>query len=325
MTERHDEKVRNVREELLSDNWYVLKKVTFDYRKEDGTWETQSREVYDRGNGAAILLYNRFKGTVILTEQFRMPTYRNGNATGMLIEACAGLLDDETPEASIVREAEEETGFRVDRVRKVGEAYMSPGSVTEMLHLFVAEYDDGMAVGKGGGLEEEQENIAVLELPFPRALAMIDSGEIKDAKTMLLLQYARQHGLFEPEPVPKPLHVLVAGPYRSGTGDDPALIERNVRFMNEVALQVYEAGHMPVLGEWYALPLIATAGSARTGDAIFDRIFHPSAVRLLDHCDAVLRVGGASGGADEMVRIAEAKGKPVYRRLEDLPKLQPSE
>ncbi|WP_309121519.1 GDP-mannose pyrophosphatase NudK [Paenibacillus sp.] len=309
--------VRIVNEELLSDNWYVLKKVTFEYEKSGGQWETQSREVYDRGNGATILLYNRVKQTVVLTNQFRMPTYKNGNPSGMLIEGCAGLLDKETPEASILRETEEETGYRISSVQKIGEAYMSPGSVTEILHFFVAEYNDDMAIGAGGGLEEEQENIEVLELPYREALQMVENGDIRDAKTILLLQYAQLHNLLQAPP--KSLHVLVAGPYRSGTNDDPALIRKNMEHMNDIALQVYEAGHLPVLGEWYALPLIATAGSTALGDDMFTRIFHPSSIRLLDHCDAVLRVGGASAGADEMVRVAKEKGLLVFERLEDLP------
>ena len=316
VTKRHPQ-IRIVQEEVLSDNWYVLKKVTFQYEKSDGRWETQSREVYDRGNGATILLYNRQKQTVVLTNQFRMPTYKNGNPSGMLIETCAGLLDKETPEASILRETEEETGYRITSVQKVGEAYMSPGSVTEILHFFVAEYNDDMAIGAGGGLEEEQENIEVIELPYRQALQMIESGDIRDAKTILLLQYAQIHNLLQASP--PSLHVLIAGPYRSGTNDDPAKIHQNIEFMNEIALKVYEAGHLPVLGEWYALPLIATAGSAALGDNIFTRIFHPSSIRLLDHCDAVLRVGGASAGADEMVRIAREKGLLVYERVEDLP------
>ncbi|WP_217592069.1 GDP-mannose pyrophosphatase NudK [Cohnella sp. GbtcB17] len=312
--------VRIVKEELLSDNWYVLKKVTFEYEKGNGQWETQSREVYDRGNVATILLYNRKKQTVVLTRQFRMPTYKNGNRTGLLIEACAGLLDKETPERSILRETEEETGYRIKGVQKIGEAYMSPGSVTEILHFFVAEYDDDMAIGTGGGLDEEQENIEVMELPYRQALQMVENGEIRDAKTIMLLQYARIHGLLQTTAA-KSLHVLIAGPYRSGTNDDPAKIQENMKRMNEIALQVYQAGHLPVLGEWYALPLIAAAGSQALGDEIFTRIFHPSSIRLLDHCDAVLRVGGASAGADEMVRIAREKGLLVYERLEELPHL----
>lgn len=188
-------KVKITQTEVLSDNWYVLRKVTFEYLKNDGTWETQSREAYDRGNGATILLYNKENRTVILTRQFRMPTYVNGNATGMLIEACAGLLDKDNPEDCIRRETEEETGYNVTDVRKVFEAYMSPGSVTEILYFFVAEYSKDMKVSEGGGLEHDQENIEVLELPFEQALGMIENGEIRDGKTILLLQYAQIHRL----------------------------------------------------------------------------------------------------------------------------------
>ncbi|CEJ69099.1 GDP-mannose pyrophosphatase NudK [Chryseobacterium oranimense] len=177
--------------EILSDNWYTLKKVTYTIEKKDGNKETQSREAYDRGNGAVILLYNKISGTVILTRQFRLPTFINGNTTGMLIEACAGLLDNDNPEECIKRETEEETGYKISKVEKVFEAYMSPGSVTEILHFFIAEYSHEMKITDGGGLEEEGENIEVLELPFEDALAMIDKGEIMDAKTIMLLQYLR--------------------------------------------------------------------------------------------------------------------------------------
>lgn len=180
--------------ELLSDSWYVLKKYTLDYQKQDGTWDTQIREVYDRGNGAAILLYNKEKGTVILTRQFRLPTMLNDNPTGMLIEACAGLLDEDNPEAAIRRETEEETGYQLQRVEKVMESYMSPGAVTEILHLFVAEYSADMKVSTGGGLESEHEEIEVLELPYMEAYGMIGKGEIRDAKTIMLLQYLKLHG-----------------------------------------------------------------------------------------------------------------------------------
>lgn len=186
--------LRNVATEVLSNNWYTLRKVTFEIQKKDGIWETQSREAYDRGNGAAILLYNLQQKTVILTRQFRMPTYVNGNADGMMIEACAGLLDEDNPEDCIRRETEEETGYKVRDVRKVFEAYMSPGSVTEILYFFVAEYSKDMQISAGGGLDHEQENIEVLELPFAQALAMIVSGEIKDAKTIMLLQYVQIQG-----------------------------------------------------------------------------------------------------------------------------------
>jgi GDP-mannose pyrophosphatase NudK len=181
--------------DLLSNNWYTLNKVTVDYQKKDGTWDTQVREVYDRGNGAAILLYNKIKETVILTRQFRLPTYLNGNESGLLIEVCAGLLDEDNPEACIIRETEEETGYRLHSVKKVFESYMSPGAVTEILHFFIGEYDSSMKVSSGGGLEQEHEEIDVIEIPFDQAYTMIESGEIKDAKTIMLLQYAKINNL----------------------------------------------------------------------------------------------------------------------------------
>jgi nudix-type nucleoside diphosphatase (YffH/AdpP family) len=181
--------------DLLSDNWYHLNKVTFEYQKENSPLQTQVREVYDRGNGAAILLYNSAQKTVILTRQFRLPSYLNGNKTGMMIEVCAGLLDEDHPEQCIIRETEEETGYRLSKVHKVFETYMSPGAVTEILYLFVGEYDASMKVNEGGGLASEQENIEVLEYTFDQAFAMIETGEIKDAKTILLLQYAKINNL----------------------------------------------------------------------------------------------------------------------------------
>ena len=191
----HNNKVKILSTEILSDNWYRLKKVTFDYLQKDGTWKTQSREAYDRGNGATILLYNKENKTVILIRQFRMPTFVNGNESGFLIEACAGLLDKDNPEDCIRRETEEETGYKITAVRKIFEAYMSPGSVTEMLHFFVAEYSKQMKVNEGGGLEHDGEDIEVLELTLDKALAMIQSGEINDGKTIMLLQYAKLHNL----------------------------------------------------------------------------------------------------------------------------------
>lgn len=188
-------KVRNIKKEVLSDNWYTLNKYTFEYQKDDGTWETQEREAYDRGNGAAILLYNRAKRTVVLTRQFRMPTYVNGNPDGMMIEVCAGLLDGDKPEDCIKKEVEEETGYRIDQVEKVFESYMSPGSVTEILHYFIGAYEERMKVGEGGGAADETENIEVLEYQLDDALNMIATGEIKDAKTIMLLQYARINNL----------------------------------------------------------------------------------------------------------------------------------
>lgn len=188
------ERVRILDTKVLSDNWYVLKKVTFEYQHKNGNWLTQSREAYDRGNGATILLYNKEQKTVILTRQFRLPTYINGNADGMLIEACAGLLDMDNPEDCIRRETEEETGFKIHDVKKVFEAYMSPGSVTEILYFFVAEYTKEMRTSEGGGVDEH-EDIDVLELPFDSAYRMIETGELKDAKTIMLLQYVKLHNL----------------------------------------------------------------------------------------------------------------------------------
>lgn len=186
-----NKKIRNIRTKLLSDNWYTLNKISFEYLNDNNVWETQHRESYDRGNGAAILLYNPIKKTVILTRQFRMPTYVNGNKDGMSIEVCAGLLDGDSPEACVIKEAEEESGYRVTKVKKVLEAYMSPGAVTEIVSMFIAEYSDEMKVSKGGGLESEHENIEVLEVSFSDTLKMVETGEISDGKTIMLLQYAQ--------------------------------------------------------------------------------------------------------------------------------------
>lgn len=187
-------KIKNIKTEVLSDNWYVLRKVTFDFLQKNGEWQTQSREAYDRGNGAVILLYNQECKTVILTRQFRMPTYLNGNPDGMLIEACAGLLDADNPEDCIRKETQEETGYQITDVQKIFEVYMSPGSVTEILHFFVASYTNEQKINEGGGVDEEEE-IDVLELDFQKALTMIKTGEIKDAKTIMLLQYVQINGL----------------------------------------------------------------------------------------------------------------------------------
>lgn len=187
--------IRNIKKKLLSDNWYTLHKYSFEYQKPDGTWEEQHREAYDRGNGAGILLFNKEKGTVILTKQFRMPTYVNGNEDGMMIEVCAGLLDGDNPEDCIKKETEEETGYKIENVKRVFETYMSPGSVTEILYLFVGEYQEKMKVSEGGGAENETENIEVLELAFEQALEMIATKEIRDAKTILLLQWAQVNNL----------------------------------------------------------------------------------------------------------------------------------
>ncbi len=181
--------------ENLSDNWYKLDKVNFEYQTKNGSWQNQIRESYDRGDGAAILLYNSSKKTVILTKQFRMPSYLNENPDGMMIEVCAGLLDKNDPITCIKNEAEEETGYKIDNPKKVFEIFSTPGAVTEKIHYFIAEYNDEMKISDGGGLEDETEEIEVLELDFDNAYNMIISGEIKDAKTIILLQYAKIHEL----------------------------------------------------------------------------------------------------------------------------------
>lgn len=187
----HNPKINIIKTEVLSKQKFILKKITYDYTKEDTTVEQQTREIYYRGNGAVILLYNITHKTIILTRQFRLPTYLNGNTSGMLIEACAGMLDEDNPFDCIRRETEEETGYRLSSVKKVFQSYMSPGAVTEILHFFIGEYQSEMKVSEGGGLAEEHENIEVLEYPFNEAYQMITSGEITDAKTIMLLQYAK--------------------------------------------------------------------------------------------------------------------------------------
>ena len=188
-------KVKIIDIKNLSKAHYKLDKVDFEYQTKSGDWQTQSRECYDRGDGAAILLYNPTKKTVILTKQFRMPSYLNGNVTGMMIEVCAGLLDEDNPESCIIKEVEEETGFKISNPKKVFELYSTPGAVTEKIHYFVAEYNDEMKISTGGGLEEEHEEIEVLEINFDTALKMIIKGEINDAKTVVLLQFAKLNSL----------------------------------------------------------------------------------------------------------------------------------
>ena len=190
------DRVRIIDTTILSNDWYVLKKTTFDFQRRDGTWQRQSRETYDRGNGATILLFNRDRRTVVLTRQFRLPAFVNGH-NGMMIEAAAGLLDNASPEERIRAEAEEETGYRVDNVQKVFEAYMSPGSVTEKLHFFIAEYDASTRVGHGGGVEAEGEDLEVIELTLDDALDAVRRGEIVDAKTIMLLQFVALNPVLE--------------------------------------------------------------------------------------------------------------------------------
>jgi GDP-mannose pyrophosphatase NudK len=184
-----NERVKILKTEILSETYYTLKKVSFSYRRSDGKVETVSREVFERGNGAALLLYHKVKNTVILTRQFRVPAYLNGHESGFLIEVCAGMIDEGNPEETVKREAMEETGYQVSNVRKVFEAYSSPGAVTEKMHFFVASYEEHMKVEGGGGKDDEQEDIELLEVSIDEAMGMVYAGEIQDVKTIVLLQH----------------------------------------------------------------------------------------------------------------------------------------
>lgn len=310
------ERVRVRQERLLSDNWYTLKTTRFDFLRSDGQWQTQDRETYDRGNGATVLLYQRARRRVMLTRQFRYPVFVNGWRR-LMVEAVAGLLDEADPVSCIRAEAEQEAGVRLRDVQPLFEAYMSPGSVTEKLHFFAAEYADRDVVAEGGGLVDEGEDIARFEIGFDEAMRQVEAGEIVDAKTIMLLRWAERH-VFGPPPRPGPLLVFIAGPYRSGTGDRDELIAANVHAMQDAAVRVAALGHVPVLGEWITLPLIEAAGGQR-GDAVWDRVFHPHAQALLERCDLLLRIGGASAGADAMVQAALARGVGVHYALASLP------
>lgn len=191
-----DNRIKNISYNTLSSEWATLNRIDYDYQFKDGSWKRLSRESYDRGNGTSVLLYNKKKGTVILTKQFRMPAYANDKNDGMSIEVCAGALDkDESPETCIIREIEEEVGYKINQVTKVLEAYTSPGAVTEKMYMFIAEYSEEMKVNNGGGVHAEDEDIEVLEIAFKEAIQMIHDFEIKDAKTIMLLQYAQTNNL----------------------------------------------------------------------------------------------------------------------------------
>ncbi len=192
-----NDRVKNLKAELLSDYQCKLQKITFDYLRSDDNWQTQKRVVFSRKDATVVLLYNRETKTIILTDQFRLPTYVNGNKSGMLTEAPAGTIDEgENPETCIRREIEEETGYQISEVKQVMQAYLSPGSVTEKLYFFVAEYNANMKKGKGGGTDET-EDIEVDETPFADAVKMIADGSIQDAKTIILIQYAQINKLLE--------------------------------------------------------------------------------------------------------------------------------
>jgi GDP-mannose pyrophosphatase NudK len=190
-------RIKEIEKTLLSDNYYTLNKFKFKYQMSDGSWVNQMREVYERGHGAGILLYNTIKKTVVLIKQFRMPTFLHDNKDGFLIEIPAGLLDEDNPEQCIIRETEEEVGIRLKSVKKIYEGYSSPGVLTEKMHFFIGEYTDDMKVSEGGGLESETEDIEILEIPFTEALRMLNEGEIVDTRTIVLLQYAQIHKLLD--------------------------------------------------------------------------------------------------------------------------------
>ena len=190
-------RIKDIEKTLLSDNYYTLNKFKFKYQMSDGSWVNQMREVYERGHGAGILLYNTTKKTVVLIKQFRLPTLLHDSKDGFLIEIPAGLLDLDNPEQCVIRETEEEVGIRLKSVKKVYEGYSSPGVLTEKMHFFVAEYTDDMKVSEGGGLESETEDIEVLEILFTEAVRMLNEGEIVDTRTIVLLQYAIIHKLIK--------------------------------------------------------------------------------------------------------------------------------
>jgi|SRR5690606_35031852 len=192
-----EEKVKIAKTAILSKKWGILSEINFKLKSSRGEWLDLKRESYDTGDGAAVLLYDLETKKVILTKQFRLPTYLNGNSGGMLTEVCAGLLDQDAPEVCVIKEAEEETGYRISNPVKVCEAYMSPGSVTEIMHLFIAAYNEKMKVSDGGGLDEEQEDIQVLKVDFSKAWEMVQNGEIKDAKTIILMQHLKLQGYLD--------------------------------------------------------------------------------------------------------------------------------
>jgi len=191
-----NDRLKNIKRTTLSKEWATLYRIDYDYKFNNGVWKSVSRESYDRGNGACVLLYNPQKNTVILTSQFRMPVYENNDNKGYSIEVCAGVIDgNEDAETCVIRETEEEVGYKILKAKKVLETYMSPGAVTEKIFLFVAEYNETMKVNSGGGLISEREEIEILEIPFSKALTMMSTGEIQDAKTVMLLQYAQLNTL----------------------------------------------------------------------------------------------------------------------------------
>ncbi len=190
------ERIKNINERILHDQWATLKSVSFDYKNADDRWTSVKREVFDRGDGASVLLYNNNKKTVILVRQFRLPAFLNGDS-GFLLETCAGMIEGQTPEKTVMREVLEETGYEIEILEKVADVFMSPGASTERIHLYIAPYDESQKVGAGGGLETEDEDIEVVEYAFAKALEDLSKGMIRDAKTVILLQHLALSGIME--------------------------------------------------------------------------------------------------------------------------------
>lgn len=308
------ERVRITGEQILSNDWYTLKKTRFDLLRRDASWQSLEREVYDTGQGVAILLCDRARRKVLLTRQFRLPVFLSGR-DGFLIEAPAGMLEDAAPEECIRKEVEQETGYRVRKLQRIGELFMSPGSMMERVHLFTGEYDPGARCGDGGGLKREGEDIEVLELGFDEALAKLSAGEIVDAKTMMLLQYLQLH-LMQSDS----LMILLAGPYLCDRPGDPALIAHQLASVEAYTLPLYQAGHVPVFGAGIALPMDSLGGGCQ-GEARLDAQFQTHAERLLGRCDAVLRIGGPSSGADSVLEIGRRLGLRIFNSLAEVPHL----
>jgi ADP-ribose pyrophosphatase len=308
--------IRNLRIEVLSDAWFVLRRATFEQQADDGSWIAAQREAYDRGNGAAALLHDPARNTILLVRQYRLPVHLNDHPDGMLLEVPAGLLDDdENAEQALRRELEEEVGHRVGPLRRLFRLYMSPGSVTEHLTFFAGNYDRDTRTSAGGGDRAEGEHLDVVELTLEDAARGIETGQICDAKSVLLIQWMR----LQATAGDRPLQVLIAGPVRGGTNDEPDKIAANVHAMEVVALDVLQRGHLPIVGEWISFPLMARAGSTRIGDDVYDQLQHPIGERIVECSDVCLRIGGASAGSDRMVALARRLGRLVLTAADQLP------
>lgn len=309
------ERVRITGESVLSNDWYTLKKIRFELLRRDGKRQSLAREVYQSGDGVTILLHDPARRTVLLTRQFRLPA-RVAGRDGFLIEAPAGIVENANPEESIRKEVEQETGFRISRLRPLYELFMNPASVTERVHFFTGQYEPAARCGDGGGLEHEGEDIEVLELGYEEALAKMAAGEIVDGKTVLLLQYLQQHLMKSDS-----LMILLAGPYLCVGGHDCAMIAHNLAALQAYTLPLYQAGHLPVFGAGLALPLGQLSETDCLGEGEFDSLSRQHAARLLARCDAVLRIGGPSLGADALLELGRSLGLRIFNSLAEVPHL----